>query len=38
MVAFGFRVITVAIAVVGVFSYFASRREVAEVLHEAEEA
>ena len=38
MVAFGFRVITVAIAVVGVFFYLASRRQVAEVIHEAEEA
>jgi uncharacterized membrane protein YbhN (UPF0104 family) len=38
MVAFGYRAITVAIAVVCVFFWVASRREVAQVLHEAEKA
>jgi glycosyltransferase 2 family protein len=34
VVALGYRVITVVIAMVGVFFYIGSRREVAEVLHE----
>ena len=37
VVAFGYRIITVTIAIVGVFYYLGSRREVAEVLHESEE-
>jgi uncharacterized membrane protein YbhN (UPF0104 family) len=37
MVAFGYRVVTVAIAVIGVLFYLASRREVSEVLNEAEQ-
>jgi hypothetical protein len=37
VVAFGYRIITVTIAIVGVFYYLSSRREVAEVLHESEE-
>lgn len=38
MVAFAYRVITVAIAIVGVFYYVGSRREVAQVLQEAEDS
>lgn len=38
VVAFGYRIVTVTIAIVGVFYYLGSRREVAEVLHESEEA
>lgn len=38
MVAFGYRLITVAIAVVGVFFWLGSRREVAQVLQEVESA
>jgi uncharacterized membrane protein YbhN (UPF0104 family) len=37
IVAFGYRVITILIAVVGAIYWFSSRREVAEVLHEAEQ-
>jgi uncharacterized membrane protein YbhN (UPF0104 family) len=36
VVAFGYRVITLAIAVVGIFYYLGSRREVAQVLHDSE--
>jgi uncharacterized membrane protein YbhN (UPF0104 family) len=37
VVAFGYRIITVLIALVGAGYYLTSRREVAEALHEAEE-
>lgn len=37
LVAFGYRVITLAIAMIGVCYYLASRREVSQLLHEAEE-
>jgi uncharacterized membrane protein YbhN (UPF0104 family) len=37
VVAFGYRVITILIAVIGLFYWLGSRREVAEVLHETEE-
>jgi uncharacterized membrane protein YbhN (UPF0104 family) len=37
IVAFGYRVITVLIAVVGLIYWLGSRREVAEVLHETEQ-
>lgn len=36
LVAFGYRAITILIALVGVCYYLASRREVAQVMHEAE--
>lgn len=36
VVAFGYRIITVTIAIVGVFYYLASRREVADLLHSEE--
>jgi hypothetical protein len=36
LVAFGYRAVTLAIAMVGVGIWLASRREVAETLHEAE--
>jgi hypothetical protein len=36
IVAFAYRLITVSIAIIGLFYYLASRREVAEVLHESE--
>lgn len=36
IVAFGYRVITILIAVVGLFYYLSSRREVAQLLHESE--
>ena len=36
VVALGYRVITLLIAAVGLCYYLASRREVAEVIHEAE--
>jgi hypothetical protein len=36
LAAFGYRAITILIALVGVCYYLASRREVAEVMHEAE--
>ena len=38
VVALGYRLITVLIAMVGVCYYLSARREVAEVMHEAEEA
>jgi uncharacterized membrane protein YbhN (UPF0104 family) len=38
VVALGYRLITVVIAMIGAGVYFASRREMSEVLHEAEEA
>lgn len=37
VVAFGYRVITLLIAAIGMGYYFGSREEVAEVMHEAEE-
>lgn len=37
IVALGYRLVTVLIAVVGVFYYFGSRREVAESVHDAHE-
>jgi uncharacterized protein (TIRG00374 family) len=37
VVAFGYRVITVLIAIVGLFYWLSSRREVAAVLHETEQ-
>jgi len=37
LVAFGYRLVTVAIAMVGVGIWLASRREVAATLHDAEE-
>lgn len=36
VVALGYRLITVAIAAIGLFYYLGSRREVAEVMHDAE--
>ena len=37
MVSLGYRITTIAVALVGVFYYLASRREVADVMHEVEE-
>lgn len=37
VVALGYRIITIVIAMIGVAYYWASRREVSQVLHEAEE-
>ena len=37
VVAFGYRIITVLIAMVGACYYLGSRQEVSEVLHETEE-
>jgi uncharacterized protein (TIRG00374 family) len=37
VVAFGYRVITILIAIVGLFYWLSSRREVAAVLHESEQ-
>ena len=36
VVALGYRVITVLIALIGACYYFAARKEVAQVMHEAE--
>jgi uncharacterized membrane protein YbhN (UPF0104 family) len=38
LVSFGYRLITVLIAAVGAIVYWAGRREVSEVMHEAEVA
>jgi uncharacterized membrane protein YbhN (UPF0104 family) len=38
LVAMAFRLVTIAIATIGVGFYWACRREVQEVMHEAEEA
>jgi glycosyltransferase 2 family protein len=37
LVAFTYRLITLLIAAMGTFYYFGNRREMAEVMHEAEE-
>ena len=37
MVSLGYRIATIAVAMVGVCYYLASRREVSEVMHEVEE-
>ena len=37
VIALGYRIITVLIATVGICYYLAGRREVAQVLHEAEQ-
>ncbi len=37
MVSLGYRIVTIAVALVGVFYYLASRREVSDVMHEVEE-